>query len=75
MEVAKKELDIRTTPHKTTKKAWVVCGVALIGLSAVGWWMMKPAPTAAASSGSAIVQSAPSAAPQPLNADGAPRSD
>jgi hypothetical protein len=75
MAVGKKQDGIRTTPHKSMRVGWVVCGLVVIGLAATGWWLMKPHPTETAVTGSTILATAPAAPPQPLNADGAPRSD
>jgi hypothetical protein len=38
------EVDIRTTPHKTTKKAWAGGGMVVVGLTVAGWWLVRPAP-------------------------------
>jgi hypothetical protein len=74
MEAGKRQIDTRTTPHRTTKKAWVGCGIVIVGLGAAGWWFVKP-PPAETASGSGVLATAPASSPQPLNADGAPRSD
>ena len=75
MVIGKKELNIQTTPPRTTKSAWVISGAVVIALVLAGWWFMKPNPTESASSGAGVLATAPPTPPQPLNADGAPRSD
>jgi hypothetical protein len=73
MVIGKKELNIKTTPARTTKSAWLISGAVVIALLLVGWWFMKPNSTESESSG--VLATAPAAPPRPLNADGAPRSD
>jgi hypothetical protein len=75
MVIGKKELNIRTTPPRTTKSAWVISGLVVVALLLVGWWFVKPNPTQSASSAGGVLATAPATPPQPLNADGAPRSD
>jgi hypothetical protein len=75
MEVEKKEIDLRTTPHKHAMTAWIVSGLIVLVLAVAGWLLLKPAPTKNASGGTGVIATAPAGPPQPLNADDAPRSD
>jgi hypothetical protein len=75
MVIGKKELNMRTTPPRTTRSAWVVSGIVVVALVLTIWWLVKPSPTESASSGSGVLATAPATPAQPLNADGAPRSD
>jgi hypothetical protein len=71
-----KQIDMRTTPARSSRKGWIITAVALFALAAAGSWMLMPQKHATASDSQGLLAKAPPAAnPRPLNADGAPVSD
>jgi hypothetical protein len=75
----KRVLDIRTTPFKASRAAWLMsASIVLAAIAALALLLLPPASgtTKSAKNGTDILATAPAPDhPRPLNADGAPRSD